>query len=418
MSVSPTIPNVAVPLRPLAETAAQFRQECSALDHLVEELFRDIERLRDEVLQKSDEVEEGRRKLSERGRLLADQRKETNRLVSLLEQQEVRIAEALAEIKSLREQSAHDRDEDHQRESARFTLLEQQLRAAEGERDQLRHEVNVLQATAAASGGGSGSADSLAPLMAEFGDMRRQLSETQSQLADARTQIASAIEKSATAAAPSQPDVLSPLMAELGDMRRQVTETQTQLADAKKQLSAAIEKSAAASPAASDHVPPLMAELAQMRQELAETKFQLADAIQQAAAAVAQAPASVVASQASQPDKETAARVSTLEHERVELEAELELVRTRATELQEVVNQQRRELVEQRADVTTELRLLRELVESRPQPAPEFESDEDTLVGASVRGEPIASTPDPVVSSVMAQFARLQKDVAQRRKKK
>jgi hypothetical protein len=30
----------------------------------------------------------------------------------------------------------------------------------------------------------------------------------------------------------------------------------------------------------------------------------------------------------------------------------------------------------------------------------------------------MGAVPDPVVSSVMAQFARLQKDVAQRRKKK
>jgi hypothetical protein len=84
-----------------------------------------------------------------------------------------------------------------------------------------------------------------------------------------------------------------------------------------------------------------------------------------------------------------------------------------------VVNQQRRELVEQRADVTTELRLLRELVEQRQaQTAEEFEPEEEALVGAAARGEAVASAPDPVVSSVMAQFARLQKDVAQRRKKK
>jgi hypothetical protein len=118
-------------------------------------------------------------------------------------------------------------------------------------------------------------------------------------------------------------------------------------------------------------------------------------------------------------DEATLGRLAGLERERVELESELELVRTRATELQEVVNQQRRELVEQRADVTTELRLLRELVEQRQaQTAEEYVPDDDALVGAASRGEAIGSTPDPVVSSVMAQFARLQKDVAQRRKKK
>jgi hypothetical protein len=117
--------------------------------------------------------------------------------------------------------------------------------------------------------------------------------------------------------------------------------------------------------------------------------------------------------------EQTLAKVSGLERERLELESELELVRTRATELQEVVNQQRRELVAQRADVTTELRLLRELVEQRPsRTAVEYEPDEEpALVGAvstAAFGRPAGS----VVSSVMAQFARLQKDVAQRRKEK
>jgi hypothetical protein len=62
---------------------------------------------------------------------------------------------------------------------------------------------------------------------------------------------------------------------------------------------------------------------------------------------------------------------------------------------------------------------LRELVEQRPaQAAEEYEQDDEALVGVASRGEAIGAAPDPVVSSVMAQFARLQKDVAQRRKKK
>jgi len=319
--------NVAVPLRPLAETAAQFRQECSALDHLVEELYRDVEHLRDELIKKGDEIEDGRRKLAERGAQLADQRKESGKLLHVLEQQETRLGEALTEIKSLRDQSTREREETKERENARFAFLEQKLRAAEGERDQVRHELNVLQASAAASGNGVGNGESLAPLMSELGDLKRQLTETQTQLSESRTQLAATI-----AAAGAGP------LAVGGD---------------------------------------------------------------------------------GQPvDQATASRLSNLERERVELESELELVRTRATELQEVVNQQRRELVEQRADVTTELRLLRELVEQRQALAPdEFPSDE-ALVASAAHSEPAGAAPDPVVSSVMAQFARLQKDVAQRRKKK
>jgi chromosome segregation ATPase len=358
-------PNVAAPLRPLAETAALFRQECLALDHLVEELFRDVERLRDEVLKKGDELDEGRRKLAERGRQLAEQRKESSRLVQLLEQQETRLAEALGEIKSLREQSGRERDEARERETTRFSFLEQKIRATEAERDQVRHELHVLQATAAANGGSTGGVESLAPLMTELGDMRRQLTE--------------AILHSASSAGHSA-EAPAPLMTELGEMRRQLGETQTQLGEARTQLAEAIEKAAKAAASA----------------------------------------APVIVNGDGQPaDEQTLGRLASMEKERVELESELELVRTRATELQEVVNQQRRELVEQRADVTTELRLLRELMESRRVVnGSEFESEEEAMVAASARGEPSGSSPDPVVSSVMAQFARLQKDVAQRRKKK
>jgi len=324
--------NLAPPLRPLVETAAMFRQECTALDHLIEELYRDVEQLREELVRKSDEIEEGRRKLADRGRQLAEQRKEGGRLMALLEQQESRAGETLTEVKSLREQLAREREESAQREATRTAFLEQKMRAAETERDQLRHELNVLQATAAASGGaGGGSVESLAPLLSELGEMRRQVSETQAQLG----------------------------------------QTQTQLGEARTQLGEAIERSVAA--------------------------------------AAAQSP--LVQAGGGAPDRE-----------RLELESELELVRTRATELQEVVNQQRRELVEQRADVTTELRLLRELVEQRggTRGTSSYEPEEEpALVGTVSRSEASSGAPaDPVVSSVMAQFARLQKDVAQRRKKK
>jgi chromosome segregation ATPase len=320
MSATFATANVAAPLRPLAETAAQFRHECSNLDQLVEELFRDLERLREELERKGDEIEESRRRLAERGRQLADQRKEGSRLVGLLEQQEARVGEALGEIKSLREQLAREREEAQQREAARTAFLEQKLRAAEGDRDQLRQELQVVQATAAAGGGS---------------------------------------------------EALAPLVAELSDLRRQLTETQTQLGDARGQLSEAIER--------------------------------------------ANRPASADGSA----DPQTAERLAAIERERIELESELELVRTRATELQEIVNQQKREMTEQRSDVTTELRMLRELVQQRGGRSHHYEADDEAaLVGAGVRNDPAGPPADPVVSSVMAQFARLQKDVALRRKKK
>jgi len=325
-------PNGAAPLRLLAETAALFREETFALDHLVQDLYRDIEQLRDELTRKGDELEEGRRKLAQERQKGPAQSQESAKLVQLVEAQEKRLAEAVGEIKSFREQSQGDRKQAEEREASRMAFLEQQVRTTEAERDQLRHELQVLQASAAANPGSSGAtSESLAPLMSELGDMRRQLAETQNQLGEARTQLSAAIDRAAAAASQAQPVIVN----------------------------------ADGQPA----------------------------------------------------DPQTQERLGALERERVELESELELVRTRATELQEIVNQQRRELVEQRADITTELRLLRELVESRPQQG-EFEGEDEALVAAASHSEPLGSAPDPVVSSVMAQFARLQKDVAQRRKKK
>src|SRR4051794_1132894 len=74
-------PNGAAPLRLLAETAALFREETFALDHLVQDLYRDIEQLAGELMRKGDELEEGRRKLAALRPQAADQNKEGARLV-------------------------------------------------------------------------------------------------------------------------------------------------------------------------------------------------------------------------------------------------------------------------------------------------------------------------------------------------
>jgi chromosome segregation ATPase len=318
-------------VRPLQQTAAEFRHECQALDQLTEALLAETEQLRQELEHRASELEEGRRRLAERGRQLAEQRKETGRLTHLLEQQDSHLAEALQQLKGLREQIDRERDESRQREEERVATLEQRLREAEASRDDFRHQFQVLQASA--SGGAGGEA--LGPLLSELADLRRQSAETHEQLAATRSQVCEAIERSAA----SRPVI--------------------------------------------------------------------------AAASEGGAPLSGDAQQ----------RLGELERERPELEAELELVRTRAAELQETVNNQRRELTEQRAEFASELRLLRELVEANSDrfARPADDSGELVAVGSVARSshaEAEEAPADPVISSVMAQFARLQKDVAQRRKKK
>jgi chromosome segregation ATPase len=320
--------NLALPLGPLAEVALDYRQQCTALDQLAEELYREVEHLQDELVRKADELEHARHKLVDRG---GQDQMDGLKLLHLLEQQETRLSEALREIKQLREQVASEREEARQREATHSASLEHKLRAAEAEREQLKHELHVLQATAAPGTGGS---ESLAPLMSELGDLRRQLGETLGQLGETRTQLAAAIERSAAAHLQNLP---------------------------------------------------------------------------------------VTPADKSTLDEDSRSKLESLSQERVELEAELELVRTRAVELQEIVNQQRRELAEQRADVTSEIRSLREVIQQQIRHIEEGNPPEHEAALATVdarNNDNGAAAPDPVVSSVMAQFARLQKDVAQRRKKK
>src|SRR5262245_61862257 len=95
--------------RCLADTASAFRDEFGHFDSLADELYSDLERLSDELLQKADEVElaheqlENReRELTERERELTEQRQEKSRLIELLEAQQTRLDSALTEIQSLR----------------------------------------------------------------------------------------------------------------------------------------------------------------------------------------------------------------------------------------------------------------------------------------------------------------------------
>lgn len=114
-------------------------------------------------------------------------------------------------------------------------------------------------------------------------------------------------------------------------------------------------------------------------------------------------------------------RVSELEQERAALEAELELVRGRAAELHEAVAQERRALAEHRAETNNELKQLRRLVEKQAEllnervVVPAAPSSREVSV-ADVAEEPPQPASDPVINSVMAQFAKLQKEVAERRK--
>jgi DNA repair exonuclease SbcCD ATPase subunit len=354
--------------RPIEMAAAELRHECTALDQLVQELFGDLDRVRSELELKADEVEEGRKRLAERGRQLADQRKEVGRLSHQLEQQDSQLREALGELRGLREQLDREREDYRGREAQQTAALHDRLKQMESERDDLRRRCDALQAQV---GNGSGGGD-----------------------------------------------VVTPLLNELAELRRHVEAIPAQVAS-----------NGGGGNHGSESVAPLMNELVELRRNLDQTRSDLSGAIDRAAASRGDVAAMAGGS------PETSERFLTMEKERAELEAELELVRTRAQELQETVVQQKRELADSRDDLQAELKLLRQLIEqqsdlmsagggddrresltlthphSRTGPAVPLIRPTQTHVDEAPAGA------DPVVSSVMAQFARLQKDVAQRRQK-
>jgi hypothetical protein len=113
---------------------------------------------------------------------------------------------------------------------------------------------------------------------------------------------------------------------------------------------------------------------------------------------------------------------SELELERAALVVELEQVRARAAELHETLLEQQQEHAEHNARLAGEIQSLRQWIErnaelrdSSPREIP-VELSENDLAASGVAAS--ASGGDPVVSSVMAQFAQLQRDVAKRRKRK
>jgi hypothetical protein len=125
-------------------------------------------------------------------------------------------------------------------------------------------------------------------------------------------------------------------------------------------------------------------------------------------------------------------QIADLDQQRTALESELELIRRRSAEMAETQERQNREIVEERAQWSAELKELRRLLQTQgqllaerldasDQPAPVSTAPTPPTPTATAPTAAAVETPppaaDPVVDSVMAQFAKLQQDVKKRRSK-
>jgi chromosome segregation ATPase len=104
-----------------------------------------------------------------------------------------------------------------------------------------------------------------------------------------------------------------------------------------------------------------------------------------------------------------------LEQERTALETELEMVRSRAAELTETLDQERKQMAQDRAEWSSELKQLRRLLERQARlattPVPPGERQVQRAPDADVEhtgnGVQAPRRSDPVVGSVLAQFDRI-----------
>ena len=132
-------------------------------------------------------------------------------------------------------------------------------------------------------------------------------------------------------------------------------------------------------------------------------------------------------------DSDLQAKVTELEQERRTLEDELESVRLRAVDLETTLAAQKREMADENARWSAELRQLRRTLDKQAawitqqtennadhwdeslQPTQSVRaSDQRTHPTSFPNGAP-ARAADPVVGSILSQFEILQKDVARRR---
>lgn len=379
---------------PLQTAAGAFREECSSLEQLVQELFADLERLGGELWAKADELEAGRRHLAERGRQLAEQRKEAAQLSHKLEQQETQLSEALAELRELRAELANRPEA----ASAPFAsgLFADSLRDFSA---QFAEQFAILKQHLEASQPNPSAAADLEALKQDLlQQQENQLTKALAELRELRAEFANR---------PESPPLDD---AQCANLRQQLTDLQVERAVLLERLESATNQPSSGEPGALS--PQAVASLTnQFDQQFQALQEKL---------------------QALRHDPPEATQLESLKQERRELEAELELVRARSAELQETVSRQKRELAAQRSEVSEELKELRTLIAeqgelfARHEFAPCSESpdhqdsaaEQRTPSPAHAHEDPPAKPSDPVVNSVMAQFARLQRDIAQRRKKK
>lgn len=197
--------------------------------------------------------------------------------------------------------------------------------------------------------------------------------------------------------------------AEITQLQQQVSEAKAAVPSiqndpADQQRIAELEQQLSAARSDSGGDAELLTQVEQLRRELAATKLELLKRDQ---------------AEAEESDNDD---FDSLKQRNEVLEGELHQVRGHAMRLTETIDQQRKEMNQQKSSWTEEMQAMRSLLERRMTPATtQTQSFADTSVisdTATVTRDELeirANNNNTVVDSVMAQFAKLQRDVNKRR---
>ncbi len=347
--------------QPIQDTTAELREGCAALENSLEQIFFEVDEMRQELVDRLQEVEQTRQRLDSREAAMGQELEESAQLRDELRCQASELTQAQDEL-------ARVRDE-----------LEQQRDGAFGDLERSRDELARIKE-----------------------ELEQQLSEATGALELVRDELAQATE----ALEQQQRELAA---ADDSELRDELESLRALLKTSQAELEGACEER--------DELRRTVEGGRADRVRLAELESELADARRQIAAAdvaVAAETDSVADDCAATMNIE---QMAAFEKEREALEAELELVRGHAAELNETVVEQQRAMNSQKTEFGGELQQLRRLVEQQAELFADRATDHPEVpVPLSEQDSTPAS--DPVVNSVMAQFAKLQKDVAQRRQQR
>lgn len=391
MSASIATFDLATKWRPIAEAFATFQNECGSLVQCADSVFGEVDSIRGELAARARELHRLEEQLVLREGQLAEQRSDFAKLSSQFDQQAARLAETTEELGRLREEVSSRNSANLAADTAKLAL-EQAGQAWHHDRNEILERLNglsIMQQT------GSSDGEAVKAFCHELTEIHELIGSSHAQTRAAlEAQVAHFDERMKTlreASAVDRPsdEALAKLSESLAELRAE-SNRQTE--------------------AYESVVNGLKAEIEQLRSALKESPGPVASSVTE------EAIASLRAEIEAQRQAAEEARGQSQKHqtERAVLEAELDRVRTQAAQWRLQHEQEQAHHHEEEQRWHEELQDLRQLVRQATSAmgSPVQPALADAV--AAKAGES-PEQPDVVANSLLAQFAKLQKDSARRR---